>query len=364
MKLVGWEKFLEAKKTGEMPPLNGKKAPDFGPHAKNDGKTILRVAEKNKDDALGDKASPVMKNAKDCCSLGRKPDYKSVVAEALKVNEKIKKPIVRGTEKDKQEPLTKKGCPCFKKPEDVQTLGVKAVYTDLNTEEFVEKTAKLSDSEFIQAMVSEEFGGEETNIEPVHCALTGRTAFPSAHEAARYMAKLLPENARARRLLIDELKSNPKGMSTLMSELVGHDDTYNEMVNQIGLGETKVARKFVKAMQDNHEKFMTEMGLLTGVSESVNAPLTQRSFGKPPQHDEPAPEQDDMPMDDMPPDEQEPEGQEVMQDQPGDGTDSVNQVQNTPAAKLNKEFAYHHMVKEMAKFPNQLDAMKGCMKND
>ena len=68
MKLVGWEKFLEAKKTGEMPPLNGKKAPDFGPHAKNDGKTILRVAEKNKDDALGDKASPVMKNAKDCCS--------------------------------------------------------------------------------------------------------------------------------------------------------------------------------------------------------------------------------------------------------------------------------------------------------
>jgi hypothetical protein len=146
-------------------------------------------------------------------------------------------------------------------------------------------------------------------------------------------------------------------MGPLVKELVQHNETYEGMVNEIGLGETKVARKLVEAMNDNHMNFMQEMGLMMG--ESVNAPVNQRGFGRPPQpHAQPTGEPDGQQPDDQ-------QAATMIQDPPGDGTDAVDQVppdedaqQNSPTAKLNKEFAYHHMMKEMAKYPHMQEVMK------
>jgi hypothetical protein len=382
MNLIHWEKFLEAKKNGhKLPPQGNGAAPYCAPHATNDGKVKIRVAEKSKETAFGDQATPSLKDPKKNHPVGQRPSYKDVVAEAKKVfngklNDKVPAPgdpdpaknkhVLRGLKSD-GEGFADKGCSCFKKPTDIAPLHIKPTKSSLTTEQFIKQTAKLSDAEFVQAMLNEAVAEEEApRFEPVECALTGKKFFPTAHEAARYMAHLLPENGRARRILINELKATPGGMGALMKELVGHGETYDEMVNQIGLGEEKVAQRFVKAMQESHDKFMTEMGLM---GESVNIATGQRfrPHGQdgqgPSQGQAPDQGQETGPEDGPPPEMGDEDPAALVQDVPGDGTGSVDAVPpeqgaDSPMAKLKKEFAYHHMVREMSHFPNMVEVMR------
>ena len=102
MDLARWNEFLEAKKSGG-------KLTDFGPNCVNDSKPIVRVAEKSKDGGLGDKATPALKKAKDNMPLGTSPNYTNAIKEASlpklmgSGKGKAKKPLVRGTEKNKGE---------------------------------------------------------------------------------------------------------------------------------------------------------------------------------------------------------------------------------------------------------------------
>lgn len=283
------------------------------------------------------------------------------------------KPKVRVAEKDKTTALGDEATPSLKNPKTNHPLGEKPDYSGLTTEQFVQRTANLSDSEFICEMLSEtkkDDEDSEDNIPAMHCQYTGKAVMPASFEVAKYMAHMIPHNDRAVRMFVHELKKKPNGLSVLINELSGHNETYDEMVNQMGVSESKVPRRLVKAMHDNHNKFMTEMGLMTQ-NESVDAPMDNRlaKVGLPPKSLAMPPAPDHGDMNGTPPIEP-PASPSLISDMPGDGNSAVgltnslpngavdNTKPETQGMKLNKEFAYHHMIREMSKFDNMANVMK------
>ena len=338
-----WQDFLESKKDKSALPAQGKNAkPYYAPKLQNDGKTKVLVVEKPTD-ALGDKGTPELKNPKDCHPLGKKMDYSGLKSEA-----------------------------------------------------FLNETADMSSSEFIKSMIVEAKKKEKDDsddddsddgIPPMTCQYTGATVVPSAMEAAKFTARMLGKNAKARKAFIRELNRSEGGLGSLLGELTGHGEMYSELVNQMGMPENKVAKRLVGAMHQHHSSFMNDMGLMTGeggatnaIKESVDEPLSKR-LGLDGGNDV---EDDDSDMDDQDPnamgdddsdmDAQGPDdmggddmgGMDGGDDMGGDEMDGmdVNKKPNgmpgnaTPQMKLNKEFAYHHMIKEMSKFDHMSNAMR------
>lgn len=341
-----WESFLERKEKGlgdevgnadKNKPSQGKGTnPYHGPHAKNEPKPLVRVAEKPTD-ALGDKASPPFSNPKAACSMGEKPSYKNMKVEHLREN----------------------------------------------TEELQE--AKKKDSEV------KEFDPTLT------CQFTGRKAIPAFYEVAKYMAHMLPQNESARRTFLRELKGVNGGLNSLLTELFGHTESYGEMVNQMSLPESKVARRLVRAMNENYSNWATEVGLMPKpnmpMAEGVDLPIDKRrpapedddadmmsaiGAGEPPVPTDPsagngggagasaaaAPMPNPM-MQDAPPPTAAPDG--GMPQDPSQGMfPNPNAQPEQPALtmpdpapmKPNREFAYHHMLKEMGRFDNMKNVMK------
>ncbi len=153
-----FEKYAEARNKGsvDVPPQGKGSKSYFAPHAKNNAKAKIQVAEKPRD-ALGDKASPTQKNPKDNLPGGMKPD--------------------------------------------TSKLG------GLKNEEFIKATANMSNADFVSAMIEEDTDGIitiPTNITP--------------YELAARTARLLCLDHRVRRAFTQELKRlDPKG--TILSSL-------------------------------------------------------------------------------------------------------------------------------------------------
>lgn len=328
---------------GNLPPQGKGAKPYFAPHTKNKLNSKMRVVEKPTD-ALGDKATPSLSNPKHSMPLGSKPSY-----------------------------------------------------TNLTTEQFLKKTEKMSTSNFVESVIHEEKNHSHSDDVPaMTCQYTGKRVVPSAIEVAKYMATMLPQNENARRTFMRELKNNGS-LGSLIGEMVNHNETYSELVNQMGMPEAKVARRFAKAMNENHVNFMTELGMMTdpthmgmapvkgavdtvksaiGMGESVDMPLDKR-LGISDDDDEDSDDMgddelngsddmgdddnadgmgDDMSGDDTNggEDDASMDGGDAM----GDDPSSAEPSQQSPQMKLNKEFAYHHMVKEMAKYDNMASVMK------
>lgn len=328
-----WEDFVEAQKQAALPDQGKNSKPYFAPKVQNDGKAKVLVAEKPTD-ALGDKGTPELSNPKDCHPLGKKVDYSA-----------------------------------------------------LKTESFLAETAGMNTAEFVEAMMvegkkkdsDEEEELKNSGIPPMTCQYTGATVIPSAMEVARYAANMLGKNERARRTFIRELRKSEGGLGSLLGELSNHGELYSELVNQMGMPDNKVAKKLVSAMHDNHDLFMKDMGLMMNpMSESVDAPLSKR-LGL---DDDDVDGDDEMDMDDDDMDSPMGAGPDDMSDDDlgssddmGDGDmgddtpddDMMGDMDKkpnglpgaaTPQMKLNKEFAYHHMIKEMAKFDHMSNAMR------
>jgi hypothetical protein len=329
------------------------------------------VAEKPEGTPLGCEATPALKDAKWNLPGGAKPDHKGVVKEdRLSKDEPDGKVRVRVVEKP-TDALGDKATASVKDPKKVHPAGEKPKKHGLTTEEFLEETRDLSNTEFLQRMLEEGNWPDEDDDEAdgppsCHCAYSGKRIIPIASEMARYMAHMLPENGRALRTFLRELKSTPDGMSALMSEMTGHSEMYDEMVNQMGDSEGKVCNRMVRAMQENHENFMREMGyeMTPHMGEAVRPPMSSR-VGTSPQAADPAAGAAAAGAAVEPGD----ETGGMMQDIPPDGMGSVEPVpqqqppqQDTPMAKLNKEFAYHHMLREMANYNNMVEAMESILK--
>ena len=152
-----FEKYAEARSKGsvDVPPQGKGSKPYFAPHAKNNAKAKIRVAEKPKD-ALGDQASPTQKNPKDNLPGGEKPD--------------------------------------------TSKLG------GLKNEDFIKATSDMSDADFVSANVNTDGIVEElpTNITP--------------YELAAHTARLLCVDHTARRVFIQELRRLDPD-DTILSEL-------------------------------------------------------------------------------------------------------------------------------------------------
>ena len=71
-----YDQYVEARDKGTMdkPPQGKGSQSYFAPHAKNNEKAKIRVAEKPTN-PLGDEASPTQKNPKDNLPHGEKPNY-------------------------------------------------------------------------------------------------------------------------------------------------------------------------------------------------------------------------------------------------------------------------------------------------
>ncbi len=155
-----FEKYAEARSKGsvDVPPQGKGSKPYFAPHAKNNAKAKIQVAEMPKD-ALGDKASPTQKNPKDNLPGGEKPD--------------------------------------------TSKLG------GLKNEEFIKATADMSHADFVSAMVRE--NGDAGSIIELPTNIT-------PYELAAHTARLLCIDHRVRRAFTQELKRlDPEG--TILSEL-------------------------------------------------------------------------------------------------------------------------------------------------
>jgi len=379
-----WDDFLEAKVAAKVspdaPPQGAGAKSYYGAHAKNDGKVHLRVAEKSEGTPLGCQATPSLKDAKWNLPGGSKPDHKGLVKETrLSKDEPDGKVRLRVVEKP-TDALGDKATASLKDPKKVHPAGEKPKKHGLTTEEFLEDTHDLSDAEFLQRMLEEgnwpdeDDDDDEADGPPkCHCAYSGKRIIPIASEMARYMAHMLPENGRALRTFLRELKATPDAMSALMAEMTGHSEMYDEMVNQMGDSEGKVCNRMVRAMQDNHEKFMEEMGyeLTPHMGEAVQPPMTNR-VGAQPQEPAADPAAGAAAAGSaVQPGSEAGAGAGMMQDIPPDGMGSVAQVpdqgtgaqqQDTPMAKLNKEFAYHHMLREMVNYNNMAEAMESILK--
>lgn len=369
-----FDEFLERQQSSVDAPPNKGAAPYHAPHAKNDGSVKVRVAEKSSEKPFGDYGTPELMDPKRNIPQGVRPSDKGVTVEGKSKNIKDGK---------NSKPLGYEATPALKDPKKNHPLGSKPS-ASLTTESFLRETKDLSDKDFISKMIqdiakSEKKGDDDDDdddgpsIPKMYCQYTGKQISPSSHEVAKYMAHMLPQNERAVRIFVRELTSTPNALSSLLREMVGHGELYDELVNQIGLGETKVARKFVKAMQDNHMKFLNEMGMMMQ-SEAVSQPMSNRlpkstdddSVAAEPEDDELGAFGDnEMDSDDMSPDDMEMPDDDGMSlgDSPDDmgGDDGSQGMGDTPAMKLNKEFAYHHMIKEMSNYDNMASVMREIM---
>lgn len=354
-----WEQFLEEKNkvNADVPPQGKGAAPYHAPNAKPSGKVDVRVAEASGKKPLGDEKDPGLKSFKHNTPSGKLPENKKTKFQGK--NHPDGQVRVRVAEKSSEKPFGDQGIPLMNNPKNVHTHGEKPSYKHLTTEEFLKSTADLSNQDFITSLLEnkEKHNSRVSHedLPPMRCQFSGKRVMPSAFEVSKYMAHMLPHNESAVGSFVNELKNVPGGLGALIGEMVHHDELYDEMVNQIGLGETKVARRFVKSMQGSHENFMSEMGLLTNsdnpFGEAVGAPMGDRT-GETPHHHNPS-----KPA--------------MFSDLPGDGTDSVDpidaagdtvdpqglDVPESPKMKLRKEFAYHHMIKEMSGYDNMVDAM-------
>lgn len=323
MPFKNWESFLEDKKGDEFKPDQGKNTnPYHAPHAKNDPKPLVRVAEKPKD-ALGDEASPPFKDPKAACPLGEKPDY-----------------------------------------------------TPMKVEQFLRETKELSNEEFVDHMMAENSkkkDGEPKEFDPtLTCQFTGRKAVPAYYEVAKYMAHMLPQNESARRAFIRELKGVNGGLNSLLTEILGHGEVYSEMVDQMSLPESKVPRRLTRAMNENYANWMQDMGLMPkpddDMQEGVDLPVDKRraipddtedmssdmGAGEPPvPTDAPADMSGQSPMQDMPP-----EGQPGLAPGAQPVDPAMTMPEQPPMPQPTREFAYHHMIKEMNKFDNMKKVMQ------
>lgn len=247
MAFPSWDNFLEAKEKKETGPANmgygGKpkdyyvgdmntppqgygKNPYFAPNAKNDGKPLVRVAEKPTD-ALGDKSSPPFSDPKAVQPYGEKPDYK-----AMKV------------ENDQ---------------------------------------SRMTTSEFIEAMLQERASKKKDDVKSkkdftpsLTCQFSGKKAIPAYYEVARYMANMLPVNENARTALIRELKSVDGGLPALIEELMRHGEVYSTLVRHMS-DEPKTSRRLAKAMNDHYHEWLDEAGLRHNpLKEGVDLPVEKR----------------------------------------------------------------------------------------
>ena len=145
-----FEKYAEDRNKGsvDVPPQGKGSKPYFAPHAKNNAKAKIRVAEKPKN-ALGDEASPTQKDPKANLPGGTKPD--------------------------------------------TSKLG------GLKNEEFIKATSDMSDADFVSANVNTDGMIElPDNVTP--------------YELAAHAAHLIYLDHRARRVFIQELKRlDPEG---------------------------------------------------------------------------------------------------------------------------------------------------------
>jgi len=402
-----FDDFLEAKKGDKPPktakvsldvPPQGKNAPPYhAPHAKNDGKPKLRVVEKPTN-ALGDEATPALKDPERNIPSGKKPDTGIMSVEeyiearlkgdkapkTAKGDEGDGKVRVRVAEKEKGKGFGDEASPRMDNPKHNHPLGEKPSHKCLTTESFLAETKKMSDTEFVSEMLLEgkkkDDDEEESEgaLKMLRCIRTDNEFIPLSSEVAKYLAGILPENGRAGRTFVNELKRTPGAMEALMREMVGHTETYNEIINQMGMPEAKVARRLVGAMQDNHNNFMLELGLATLKNEAVGSPMDER---------------DPEPKPAMPQAGTAGGGPEIGAGaaQPGAPELGGPEVGPTPgaalgggpeapmptvepppgasepaqklAASLNREFSYDHTLKEMAKHKNMVDSMRTYLKD-
>ena len=269
----------KAKVSADVPPQGKNPTPYYGPHAKNDPKPKLRVVEKPAN-ALGDEATPALKKPEDNLPSGKKPSHDHMTIEryieARNKGKKIKdeydgKVRVRVTDKV-EAGLGDEASPRMEKPDTNLPTGKKPTRKGLTTEEYLRETEELSDSEFIISEVKKTKNDDEDVGPVMHCQRRGIAIVPSSSEAASYMASVIPINDRAVRTLVHEVINTPGALGALIAELAAHNDTYSELVGQMNGPDSRVPRRLVKAMREDYDKFMSDLGL----NEAVNAPMDDR----------------------------------------------------------------------------------------
>lgn len=86
-------------------------------------------------------------------------------------------------------------------------------------------------------------------------------------------AKSLMKNPKAPKIFIREVKRMDGGLPKLMEELLTHPETFSELAVHIRNGESKSAKKLVKALHQHYLDYLSEMGML---DEGVSPPMNKR----------------------------------------------------------------------------------------
>lgn len=125
--------------------------------------------------------------------------------------------------------------------------------------EFVEETAHLSDTQFVQYLM-ERKSNNRPPVAMVH-DLNGDPFTPHPHEAISYICSLM-HNPQMISRLVREAKRNGH-LESLVTELMDHPEFYDEAVKMMGDKDEgrRVTDKFARTMSDQHNNFKKEAGL-------------------------------------------------------------------------------------------------------
>lgn len=139
-----------------------------------------------------------------------------------------------------------------KKPEDKAKARPKP--KKLTTEQFIEKTKKMSDSEFVNYLLDE----HSTEITTV-TDLFGNEFTPDPQQSIEYVAGLMLGNPYYMEKFIRELKRRD-GLQDMMTEMFQHGDTYDLVVDHLEDPEFGSARagKLARTMNDRYMKIMDD----------------------------------------------------------------------------------------------------------
>lgn len=237
------------------------------------------------------------------------------------------------------------------------------------TEQFIDKTSKMTTAEFVNYMTNEvAVDAEEI---PMVTAYTAGRFHPHPPEAISYIASLATKNDRIMDSLVHEIKRQG-GLKKMLEVLMDHPESFDGLTDLLGDEEAGPGRcnAMARSMDNVVSKFQADQD---DMYESVAPP-----FGT----DDESGEDDTEPSDDSP------EGEEVGEDAQGDenqqddenigndeemnaGPDSSEgpsdkgnekptpESPEQPPKKLKKKFAHDHMLQAMSKIQHMKEKMKG-----
>jgi hypothetical protein len=155
----------------------------------------------------------------------------------------------------------------------------------LTTEEFIESTKEMDDSQFANFILE----SHDRTLSTV-TDLFGNEYTPDPTQAIQYVAGLLMGNHTFMERFIREMKRRD-GLNSLVTELFEHGDTYEKIVEQLDEPEFGLDRcsKFARTMNDHYMKAFDNLdfGKEEDLGESVS-PKVDELFGMKPQGQAPA----------------------------------------------------------------------------